>query len=115
MSARRLLPGLGAKCRECGAAVVFAVTAASERNRGGKWQPFDPFEDPAGRVALRPVGRSRAVARALAADESHDREVELLGVPHAATCPGKSSTPVPDLPANVVDFATARHARGSQR
>jgi len=113
VTARRPVPGMQAKCRTCQAAIVFAVTVASERGPGGKWQPFDPLEDPKGNVAVRAINPRRSHARALGKDDMIDRETEVRAMPHAATCqPALVDKPEPPAPTNVLDLAVARAKRG---
>jgi hypothetical protein len=98
--------------------MVWARTLATESGAGGKAMPLDPFEDPAGNVAVRAVNdRGGLVALVLRKDETHDTFTELRAMPHAATCtPADPQLPIDDEPpANVVDFAAAHRARGARR
>lgn len=106
------LPGPRGVCRDCGGDVVWAVTVASPRGRGGRPQPLDPKSDNSGRIAVRSPTRGRLLARALTVDEQPDATAELLAVPHAATCPGtRLPTPTEPAPDNVTRLADHRARR----
>lgn len=113
MTAPRRLPGIRTGCPACRREIVYALTVAGPNGPGGKRQAFDPFEDPAGRVAIIPLGRGRLHARALHKGETHDEPLELLGMPHVATCPGAPAGTNPRLPDEVADLAAARAKRGA--
>lgn len=83
----RRLPGTLTRCRSCGQGIVWAATAARDTGRGGRAMPLDPFEDPAGNVAVQPGHAGRLVARVLKKDEQVDRPVQYVAMPHFATCP----------------------------
>lgn len=90
------LPGRQMRCSRCRQPIVFARTMATESGRGGKAMPLDPYPNPAGNVAVRDTGRGRLVARVLGKDESHDRHVEVLAMPHFATCGVKEGQELAD-------------------
>lgn len=115
----RRLPGPRHTCPRCKREVVVAITVAGENGPGGKHQFFEPFEDPAGRVAIVPrsTGARRIPhARALKKGETHDTTTELLGMPHHARCQPTLPTPEekPPTPPNVVDFAAAKARKGKR-
>lgn len=108
-AAPRTIPGTRSVCQLCRQPIVWATTVATEHGPGGKSQPFDPIENPAGNVALAPRSKGRLYARALRRDETVDVPLEYQGMPHAATCARAPSTP--GLPAGVIDLTAARRAR----
>lgn len=110
----RQLPGRRAVCGRCKRPIVWAVTMAGPNGPGGKAMPLDPLEAADGNTAVRPSG-SRLVARVLHKDETHDAQVELLAMPHFATCPGSPEKPNPRLPENVLDLEAARNRRTGAR
>lgn len=71
---------------------MWAVTLAGPNGPGGKAMPLDPHEDPAGNTAVRPGHGGRLLARVLQKDEQALTPVELLAMPHFATC-GRDTTP----------------------
>lgn len=74
-------------CHGCGELIVWATTVAGPNGPGGKLQPFDPRENPAGRIAItQPVARGRLLARALHKGETVERPLEYIGMTHFATC-----------------------------
>jgi len=74
-------------CHGCGELIVWATTVAGPNGPGGKLQPFDPRENPAGRIAItQPVARGRLLARALHKGETVERPLEYDGMTHFATC-----------------------------
>ncbi|WP_157571812.1 hypothetical protein [Nocardioides alkalitolerans] len=89
----RPLPAEIATCDRCGADIIWAITVAGPNGPGGKRQPLNPHEDPAGNVAAVSPRRGRVLARALMADEHHDPHLELLAMPHAATCSPRQEHP----------------------
>ena len=109
--APRPLRGTRSICQRCRRPIVWATTLAGPNGPGGKSQPFDPFEDPAGNVAVRETALGRLVARALGKDDALDETVELRAMPHAATCARPEPRAVV-LPAGVVDLSAARAKRG---
>lgn len=80
------LAGRALKCSRCQAPIVFARTMATESGRGGKAMPLDLYPNPDGNVAVRNTGGGHLVARVLGKEETHDRTVEVLAMPHFATC-----------------------------
>ncbi|MDN4174760.1 hypothetical protein QWY28_17495 [Nocardioides sp. SOB77] len=82
----RTIPGTKARCRRCGATVVWAKTQARAGGPGGKPMPVDPVEHPDGNVALDPVRPGRLYARVLGTGETAQRPLEYLAMPHFATC-----------------------------
>ncbi len=94
--------------------MVWARTVATESGRGGKPMPLDPIENPEGNVAVRAlVSSGQLVARVLCKDETHDTTVEMLAMPHAATCAPPPPEPTP--PAGVLDLEAARRRKASTR
>ncbi|XBB66883.1 hypothetical protein ABFU82_22665 [Nocardioides sp. WV_118_6] len=74
-------------CHGCGELIVWATTVAGPNGPGGKLQPFDPRENPVGRIAItQPVARGRLLARALHKGETVERPLEYIGMTHFATC-----------------------------
>lgn len=116
MTARKI-PGRPGVCAECKEPFVWGRTVAAESGAGGKGIPLNPFEDPAGSYAVRPVNdRGGLVARALKKDETHDTFTELLAMPHKATCAPVLQLPIEDPPpGNVLDFTAAQAARGKAK
>lgn len=112
--ARRLPAGRDI-CVRCGRPIVWARTVAGPNGPGGKSQPFDPFEDLAGNVAVYPGRRGQLFARALFRDEAVDRPIEYSGMPHAATCSGSPLEPARRLPAEVTDLHTIRTWKDQDR
>jgi hypothetical protein len=108
---RRPLRGTRSICQRCRQPIVWATTLAGPNGPGGKSQPFDQFEDPAGNVAVRETGLGRLVARALGKDDALDQTTELRAMPHAATC-ARPEPRAAVLPAGVVDLAAARARKG---
>ena len=104
----RRIPATTTLCDRCIRPIVWAVTVAGPNGPGGKSQPFDPYEDLAGNVALSPAHRGRLLARALFKDEHVDRPVEYCGMPHAATCAGGHDDRARRLPDDVPGIVTAR-------
>lgn len=76
------------QCSRCKAPIVWARTVASGNGPGGKAMPLDAYPDPAGNVAARVTDRRRSIvlARVLGKDETHDHRVEVLAMPHFASC-----------------------------
>ena len=107
----RPLPGTRSLCQLCKQPIVWARTVAGPNGPGGKSQPFDPFENPDGNVAIIPRAQGRLLARALHKDETHDLTTEYRGMPHAATCK-KPDPAARVLAPNVVDLAARRRAKG---
>lgn len=86
MSAQKPLSNRTTTCSRCRQPIVFARTLASETGTGGKSMPLDLYPNPDGNVAVRDTGHGHLVARVLKKDETHDRQVEQLAMPHFATC-----------------------------
>lgn len=80
------LPGYPSTCRTCQRAIVWAVTVAGPNGPGGKRMPLNPRTDPKGNAAVS-VGIGGALrVRVLSKGERHDVTLELLAMPHFATC-----------------------------
>lgn len=91
MTTKRV-PGIQRSCSRCRNPIVFARVMVTDTGRGGGMMPFDPDPNDAGNFAVRALSRSTGLARALKKGESYDRMIEVLAMPHAATCskrPGK--------------------------
>lgn len=102
----------GTRCEGCRELVVWARTTAGENGRGGKLMPLDPFENPAGNVAVTNPHRGVLYARALHKGETVERPLEWRAMPHFATCYTRTK---PEVPQNVIDLAEAKRKRKARR
>lgn len=109
----RPLPGTRSLCQLCKQPIVWARTMAGPNGPGGKSQPFDPYENPDGNVAIIPRAQGRLLARALGKDDGLDEHAEYRGMPHAATCK-KPDPKARVLAPNVVDLAARRRAKDAR-
>lgn len=111
---RRLPAGAHSRtsCSSCKAEIVWAMTVAGPNGPGGKLMPLDPIEHPDGNVAVTVPHRGELRARVLMKDESVDRPLEYVAMPHFATCRAGGK---PELPAAVIDLQHERDRRRRRR
>lgn len=79
-------------CLACMRPLVFCRLARTESGKGGVPMPLDPVPTTAGNVAVHVTPTGSVVGRVLKKDESADEHVEVLYMPHAATCAAKGHT-----------------------
>lgn len=100
-------------CHGCRRRIVWARTMAGPNGPGGKYMPLDPYEDPAGNVAVVRAHHGQLRARVLMKDETADRPAEYIANTHFATCPTGTR---PELPPTALDIQpTRRRRRGPRR
>lgn len=81
---------------DCKAPIVWAVTVAGENGPGGKAMPLDPHPSIEGNVAVRVnATHGRVLCRVLCKGETVIAGVELLAMPHFATCTARHPTKPP--------------------